>query len=97
MLTPAAKDHSINTMYTGIRAMLGMLTALRSDAMTSGKSVYPMIQTDWKNDLFHVLVSRTRSLSTPGGNPHISSKKLYLERDHCLAYPDNCEDAGKDK
>lgn len=25
--------------------------ALMTDAMTSGKSVYPMMHTDWKNDL----------------------------------------------
>ena len=35
----------------GIRGMTGSLTALRSAAMTRGKSVYPMMQTVWKKAL----------------------------------------------
>lgn len=51
MLTPAAKDHATNTRYTGIRAMVGSPNALSIAAMTKGKSVYPIMQIDWKKEL----------------------------------------------
>lgn len=52
ILIPAARDHAIKTRYTGIRAMVGSPIALSRAAMTRGKSVYPMIQTDWKKELY---------------------------------------------
>lgn len=39
MLTPAANDHAMRTRYTGILTIIGIPTALRREAMTSGKSV----------------------------------------------------------
>lgn len=56
MLMPAASDHATSTMYTGILAIIGRPNALRSDAMTSGNNVYPMMHTDWKNELPHMSV-----------------------------------------
>ena len=55
MLTPAASDHRTSTIYTGIRAIAGSCRALRSDAMTRGNKVYPMMHTDWKKELFEEL------------------------------------------
>lgn len=52
ILIPAARDHAIKTRYTGIRAMVGSPIALSRAAMTRGKRVYPMMQTDWKNKLY---------------------------------------------
>lgn len=51
ILTPAASDHAIRTRYTGMRAIVGRPKALSREAITRGKSVYPIIQTDWKNEL----------------------------------------------
>lgn len=39
MLTPAANDHAMSTMYTGTRAIVGRRRALSIAAMTSGKRV----------------------------------------------------------
>jgi hypothetical protein len=39
MLTPAASDQAMRTIYTGIRMMTGIPIALRSEAMTRGNSV----------------------------------------------------------
>ena len=51
ILIPAARDHAIKTRYTGIRGIVGRPMALRRAAITKGKSVYPIMQTDWKNEL----------------------------------------------
>jgi hypothetical protein len=51
MLTPAASDQAARTRYTGILGINGRPTALSSEAMTRGKSVYPMMDTDWKKAL----------------------------------------------
>jgi hypothetical protein len=61
ILTPAASDHATSTMYTGILAIMGRPIALSIDAMTSGNKVYPMMHTDWKNELPHVLAFEGQS------------------------------------
>jgi hypothetical protein len=57
MLTPAARDQAISAMYTGIRAKVGKPRALRRAAITKGNKVYPMMQTDWKNELENGLLA----------------------------------------
>ena len=64
MLTPAANDHAISTVYTGMRAIFGRWRALSSAAMTSGKSVYPMMQIDWKKELRDSHEQKSKSLNS---------------------------------
>ena len=65
---------------------MGSPTALRREAMTRGKRVYPMMETDCMNDLEHV--SR-RPEYFELKHLHIPSKQLDLQGYHSLADPDD--------
>jgi hypothetical protein len=91
--TPAARDHAMRTRYTGTLTMMGMPMALRSAAMTSGNSVYPMIETDWKKALARV----SKAPRMHDVNVHVASQQLDLHRHNCLSYPDQRENAREDE
>lgn len=62
--------------------------------MTSGKSVYPMMETDWKKALCTVSIS---SLLSRPDHAHVAAQQLDLHRHDCLAYPDHGEDTREDE
>lgn len=64
----------------GIRGIVGKWNALRNAAMTSGNSVYPIIQTVWKKALF--LNQHVDEIGTLGPIVHFPSEQSDLERDH---------------
>lgn len=65
--------------------------------MTSGKMVYPIMQTDWKNELLHVSFRYSQEGEKGEMSAHVSSKKFDLQCHNCFADPDHGEDARKDK
>ena len=74
--------------------IVGSLNALSKEAITSGNSVYPIIQIAWKKDLYQN-VSVGDSTKETGKILHISAKKFNLKGNNRFTCPYNRKNARK--